>query len=187
VDTPSIQSPSFLCSTPVPVLGCLLICTQCETIARTLTDEQYTERISGKASIGQHLRHCVEHFNQFFAGLDSGRIDYDARQRNCTIEQSRTFFIAAMHDLVQQLRTLDDSTMHRRLLVRMLFAPNTDPVDVASTLARELGFLSSHATHHLAIIKMLAHSLGTSLPDEVGVGNATMSYRKSCAEAPPRA
>lgn len=169
------------------MLGCLLICSQCETIARALSDEQYTARISGQASIGQHLRHCVEHFSQFFAGLSSGRVDYDARQRNSTIEQSRAIFIATIHEFVQQLRSFDESTMHRRLLVRMLFTPNTEPVDVASTLGRELGFLASHATHHLAIIKMIAHSLGTSLPDEVGVGNATISHRKSCANARQRA
>ncbi len=77
--------------------------------------------------------------------------------------------------------------MARPLNVRMIFVPNAEPVDVASTLGRELGFLSSHAIHHIAIVKMLAQSLGASLPEEYGVGHATMSHRLTFADVFPRA
>ena len=73
--------------------------------------------------------------------------------------------------------------MKRAITVRMLFTPDMEPVEVASTLGRELGFLSTHTIHHLAIIKMIAHSLGASLPDEVGVGHSTIAYRKSCSDS----
>jgi hypothetical protein len=190
VNTPIAESASSLLDAPsvaIPVAGCLLVCEQCETIARTLTNEQYTMHVAGKASIGEHLRHCVEHFGMLFEGLKIGIIDYDARRRNAELETSSTNFIAAIHNIAMQLKSLDEVAMTRPLTVRMLFAPNADAVEVASTLGRELGFVSSHAIHHIAIVKMLAHSLGASLPEEYGVGHATMSHRSICTRAPSRA
>jgi hypothetical protein len=171
----------------MPVAGCLLICGQCETIAQSLTSEQYVARIGGKASIGEHLRHCVEHFSLLLEGLHTGIIDYDARRRNIELETSSIFFIATIRAIATQLKSLDVASMAKPLNVRMLFVPKAEPVDVASTLARELGFLSSHATHHIAIVKMLASSLGASLPEEYGVGHATMLHRATFAGIPSRA
>lgn len=176
VFTPSSEPVRVTPPLAKPVLGCLLICGQCETIALSLTDEQFTTRVNKDASIGAHMRHCVEHFNQLFGGLHAGVIDYDARIRNCDLEKCRTFFLTTLRHVVQQLTALDESTMNNPVLVRMMFTPNSEPAEIASTLARELAFVSAHATHHIAIIKMLAHSLGTSLPDEYGVGVATMAY-----------
>ena len=165
----------------MPVAGCLLICGQCEFIASTLTNEQYATRIAGKASIGEHLRHCVEHFSLLLDGLHTGIIDYDARRRNVDLETCTTLFIVTIRNVALQLKCLDEFAMTKPIHVRMLFAPNSEPVDVASTLGRELGFLSSHAIHHLAIVKMLASSVGASLPEEYGVGHATMSHRSTLA------
>ncbi|HRI64442.1 MAG TPA: DinB family protein [Polyangium sp.] len=148
-----------------------------------LTDEQYTTRLGGKASIGEHLRHCVEHFSQLLEGIDSGIIDYDARRRNVILEQSRAVFLSTTRDIAHRLTSFDERDMKRTVTVRMLFTPDTESVDVASTLGRELGFLSTHTIHHLAIIKIIAHSLGASLPDEVGVGHSTMAYRKDCSDS----
>jgi hypothetical protein len=190
VYTPNAESGSVVHqaqSITPPVAGCLLVCDQCELIARTLTDEQYVARVAGKASIGEHLRHCIEHLDQLLEGLNTGIVDYDARRRNAKLETSSTIFIATLRNIAIQLQSFDELAMTRPLNVRMLFAPNADPVEVASSLGRELGFLSSHATHHIAIVKMLAHSLGASLPEEYGVGHATMSHRSICANARSRA
>lgn len=171
----------------MPVAGCLLICGQCEIIARSLTNEQYATRNAGKASIGQHLRHCVEHFSLLLEGLNSGIIDYDARKRNVDLETCSTLFVATIRNIATQFKSLDESAMARPLIVRMLFVPNTAPVEVVSTLSRELGFVSSHAIHHIAIIKLLALSLGASLPEEYGVGHSTMSHRSSIIGVSPQA
>lgn len=190
VNTPIVASASAIHEAqPVsmPVAGCLLICRQCEFIACTLTNEQYTTRIAGKASIGEHLRHCVEHFSLLLDGLPKGIIDYDARQRNVDLETCSALYIVTIRNIAMQLKCLDELAMTRPIHVRMIFAPNSGPVDVASTLGRELGFLSSHAIHHLAIVKMLAQSLGASLPEEYGVGHATMSHRSTFADVFPRA
>lgn len=178
MNTPIVHETLPVC---LPVAGCLLICKQCEYIACTLTNEQYSTRIAGKASIGEHLRHCVEHFSLLLDGLPAGIIDYDARRRNVDLETCTALCIVTIRNIAMQLKGLDELAMTTPLHVRMLFAPNSAPVDVASTLGRELGFLSSHAIHHLAIVKMLAGSLGASLPEEYGVGHSTMSHRSTLA------
>jgi uncharacterized damage-inducible protein DinB len=183
VITPRIDSASSAFSKNPPIAGCLLVCMQCESVARTLSDEQYTARLGGKASIGEHLRHCLEHFSQWLEGVDSGIIDYDSRQRNVLLEQSRSVFLCTSRDIANRLATFDERDMKRAIVVRMFFTPDMEPVEVGSTLGRELGFLSTHSVHHLAIIKMIAHSLGASLPDEVGVGHSTIAYRKSCSDS----
>lgn len=165
-------------SVPNPVLGCLVACEQCVFIAQMLTIEQYTFcRGEHRASIGEHLRHCLEHFQVLLYGLAAGRVDYDARARNEEIERVPERFIGAMASVVSVLRTLDSESMHSTVYVRMQVAPESEPSEARSTLARELGFLSSHVIHHLAIIKMVAESLGISLPKDVGVAYSTSAYR----------
>jgi hypothetical protein len=151
-------------------------------IARLMTNEQYVTRIPGKASIGEHLRHCVEHFSLFFEGLNTGVIDYDARKRDIELESSTSTFIATIRNIATQLKSLDETAMTKLVTVRTLFVPYASPIEVASTLSRELAFLSSHSIHHIAIVKMIAHAQGISLPDEYGLSHATISHRKNYAK-----
>ena len=38
------------------------------------------------SSIGAQFRHILDHYQAFLAGLESGRIDYDARERDRLVE-----------------------------------------------------------------------------------------------------
>lgn len=144
-----------------------------------LTVEQYTLRREENASIGEHLRHSVEHFTVLLDGLPLGIIDYDARKRNIDLERCPLALISAVRAISERFLFLDNQDMMTPLHVRMLFAPNSEKLDVPSTVGRELGFVASHAIHHIAIVKLLMQSLGASLPGEYGVGHATMSHRKN--------
>jgi len=176
-DLPSFESPA------APIAGCLLVCTQCEAIAGMLTAEQYTLRLGENASIGEHLRHAAEHFSVLLDGLPAGRIDYDARKRNIDLERCPLALISAIRAISERLLFLNSHAMTSPVQVRMLFAPNSEKLEVPSTLGRELGFVASHATHHIAIVKLLVQSLGASLPGEYGVGHATMSHRNNQARS----
>jgi hypothetical protein len=170
-------------STVLPIAGCLLVCAQFENIAAMLTLEQYTSRHGENASVGEHLRHSVEHFTILLNALPHGPVDYDARKRNADLERCPLALISTVRSIVAQLSSLDTTFFTRPLFVHMLFAPNTEKIDVPSTLSRELGFVASHATHHLAIVKLLLQSFGTSLPSEYGVGNATLTHRSQQARS----
>lgn len=143
--------------------------------------EHYTTRHDENASIGEHLRHSVEHFTVLLEGVSQGIIDYDNRKRIVDLERCPLALISAVRAISTQLLTFHEEAMMMPLAVRMLFAPDTVKLDVPSTLGRELGFVASHAVHHIAIVKLLMQSLGASLPKEYGVGHATMSHRKTQA------
>ena len=38
------------------------------------------------STVGGHLRHCLDHYESFTAGVSAGRIDYDARCRDKMVE-----------------------------------------------------------------------------------------------------
>ena len=42
-----------------------------------------------ESSIGDHLRHCLEHYTSFLGGLEAGAIDYDARPREPSLRITR--------------------------------------------------------------------------------------------------
>jgi hypothetical protein len=52
-----------------------------------LTAEIYRTPIrTGWAPVGSQFRHVLDHYRAFTDGRESGRVDYDARQRNPRIE-----------------------------------------------------------------------------------------------------
>lgn len=144
-----------------------------------LSVEQYTLRHGENASIGEHMRHAVEHFTVFLDGLPDGLIDYDARKRDIDLERCPIALICAIRSISERLTFLNVHEMMSPVVVRILFAPNCEKLEVPSTIGRELGFVASHAIHHVAIVKLLVQSLGASLPREYGVGHATMSHRNN--------
>lgn len=166
------------------IVGCILACQQCVFIASTLTAEQYVKRRASHRSIGEHMRHCLEHFQLFLHGLGVGCIDYDARRRDVDVETSPTRFLDAMAEVISRLKSLDGVPLDTELTVRMQVAPDCKKSDVKSTLGRELAFLSSHAIHHIAVVTLLAEAIGISLPEGYGVAYSTSAHRASLGNAP---
>jgi uncharacterized damage-inducible protein DinB len=121
----------------------------------------------------------LEHFQLLMAAVPVGCADYDARTRNETIERSPVMFLEALDAVVSQLSALDQTSMTLPLNVRMLVAPGTERIEIASTLGRELAFVSSHAIHHIAIITALAESMGIVLPEGYGVAYSTSAHRST--------
>src|SRR3954447_21932237 len=54
---------------------------------------------------GAHLRHIVEFYQSFLAGLESSYIDYDARRRDRTVERSRAAASAAIRSIIRTLES----------------------------------------------------------------------------------
>jgi uncharacterized damage-inducible protein DinB len=165
------------------VTGCIGACHQCITIAQMLTAEQYTSGREEHRSIGEHLRHCLEHFQCFFVGIDTACIDYDTRNRNPEIERFAARFVEAMDDVVCRLKTLDHASLTMPLHIRTLCGSNGERAEVSTTLGRELAFLCTHVIHHVAIMKELAHSMGITLPEGFGVAYSTSIHRASASVA----
>lgn len=170
---------------PGLVRGCIGACQQCTTIARILTAEQYTFGREEHRSIGEHLRHCLEHFQCFFVGIDAACIDYDMRSRNPDIERFPARFVEAMDEVVSRLNLLDQASLTMPLYVRTLCGSSGERAEVSTTLGRELAFLCTHVIHHVAIMKQLAISMGVMFPNGFGVAYSTSMHRASSSATPP--
>ena len=128
-------------------------------------------------SIGGHTRHCVEFYQVFLAGLDSGRIDYDARARDVRIENDLPHAVAALRHTAGHLREVSSSqdTMH---LLRVIENHTGSDSDWSATsVGRELRFLLSHTVHHCALIAILLRLRGCEVPEGFGIAPSTLRHR----------
>lgn len=131
------------------------------------------------ASVGAHYRHCLDHFRQLFAGLETGTIDYDARTRESLLETDLAAALAVTESLrisAQELRKRSEE----------------DPIEVccgvtygdkeagsaSSTVGREMMFCISHTIHHYALIALLLRSVQREVPEGFGVAPSTLRHRQ---------
>jgi hypothetical protein len=150
-------------------------------LIRRLDDELYTPE-PGKArtgSVGMQFRHGLDFYFCLLAGLESGEVDYENRQRDDRIAEDRLYAAGRMEDLVATLATLGDDDADRRIRTRGE-APagaghDTAPWAASSGL-RELQFLFSHTVHHYAIIRLLLAARGFEAGQEFGVAPSTLRY-----------
>jgi len=144
------------------------------------------------ASIGEHVRHALDHYSCLFNGLAQNLIEYDNRERRAEVEESRSIAKSRLRDTIEQLRALLDSTDHARTLQVKLLTGDGKTVQQSqatpgygSSLARELAFLHSHTVHHNASVAVLLrlYGVGDLVPRSLGIAPATTQYQeqKKCA------
>ena len=107
-------------------------------------------------TVGAHVRHCLEFYQCLFDGLESGEVDYDARERNPEIESHRE---AALRE-VRRLRTVEWPRLQVLSRDTPLRVCESLEARQATSLGRELGFAASHTVHHLALIAVLLRDHG---------------------------
>jgi len=146
-----------------------------------LDAETYAAKEGGRASIGAHLRHCIDFFNCFLDGLETGRIDYDARCRDAAVETDRRAAARVLADVADRLAALGPADLGRVLEVKADIPEGVPFAWSRSSLARELQFLTSHTVHHFALIALLMRQRGLDPGDEFGVAPSTLAYRSTVA------
>jgi uncharacterized damage-inducible protein DinB len=145
-------------------------------IIADLTDAHYTRPAPAcsNATIGQHARHLVDHFAALGHAVDSDTIaDYDRRQRGTDVETSRTAMLDKIAAVRAQFAGLDDVQLNAPVAIRILSAPDAAEVELESTLARELAFVTHHAIHHHALIKIAAADNGAAMHPSFGMAPST--------------
>ncbi|MCZ6757217.1 MAG: hypothetical protein O7C39_02945 [Bacteroidetes bacterium] len=132
-----------------------------------------------ESSIGEHIRHIVEHYTCFLAGIPVGSVDYDARHRNFRISSDREYAEAQYENVCTQLDALDHENV--RLTVRMSGTTDADGGSPwsESNVKRELQYLQAHTIHHYAIISMIMRVQGIETDREFGVAPSTLRYRQT--------
>ncbi|MEM6707419.1 MAG: hypothetical protein AAF648_01410 [Pseudomonadota bacterium] len=126
------------------------------------------------STLGRQIRHCLDHYEQLVAGLETGTVDYDARARSVAVECDPACALLRIEAL-------------RVELVRAAAARRGRPLEVCccdgelscTSLTRELDFVAAHTTHHLALMGLIARDHGVRLEDDFGVARATLRHRAS--------
>ncbi len=158
-------------------------CAHLETVLRLADEARYraTGAAPGRASsIGAHVRHCLDHLDALAAGADGGVLCYDRRRREELLERSPRAALARLLELREAvLRSLRADAPRRPLRVEALVDEASGRfASVATSLERELLFVTAHTVHHLALIKVLAGDAGLTLPPEFGKALSTRVHEQ---------
>lgn len=151
-----------------------------------LDDEVYakTSVLSPRGSVGGHLRHCIDFYKSFLNGLESGRIDYNCRQRDSFIETDRRHAIDEIRRLIAELREILPIFRIAPILISIEDNPYHESW-CGSSVVRELEFLRSHTIHHFSLMAILLRFEGIEPGEEFGVAPSTLRYwqeEATCAQ-----
>ncbi|HSB55713.1 MAG TPA: DinB family protein [Gemmatimonadales bacterium] len=154
-----------------------------------LSDADYVASggLAGRSPIGAHLRHALDHYRSFFAGLKDGRVDYEARHRDSALEHDRLLAAEEVARLRRALEQLTGGEGNREILVNLcsMADPGAGADWSRSTLKRELQFLVSHTVHHFALIRVRLLDLGLEPEEEFGMAPSTILARRRGAAGAP--
>ena len=145
-----------------------------------ITDELYTSENGeyNKSGIGRHFRHIIEHYFSMINGY-TGKVDYDARERDLRLEKDRKWMIQSMRGVIDSLEKLIDepALLNNEVEVRSNegIGEEDSPMSI-STVRRELQFLVSHTVHHYALIGLILKTMGYSPDPSFGVAPSTLRH-----------
>lgn len=153
---------------------------QCSDFLASLADETYRapSAILMGSTIGQHVRHSLDHFAAAVRAMQGEAIDYDHRERDTPVETSRAAALAAIDALRAPLRTIDAPAAAAAVRVRVMLSGDGAETDLGSTLAREIAFAAHHATHHHAMMAAIAKEHGVTPPAGFGKAPSTLNFER---------
>ncbi|MDI5921445.1 DinB family protein [Halomonas sp. LR5S13] len=162
----------------------LLTLAQLRGMVAALTPERYREAFGehGRHTLGKHVRHIIDHYDALLDGLDRGAevIDYEQRQRDEALEQWPQQAASHLAAVEARLSLLGSGPSPDALT--LAYPMDDERLSLASSLNRELAFLTSHSIHHMAIIALLAEQSGIHLPESFGVHPSTLRHWRRASE-----
>jgi len=162
------------------------VLTQGETLLRSFNDKDYTRKLPGAfhSAVGQHYRHCLDHFECLLRGFDTNGIDYDDRDRDPRIEKNLGFAITETRRLLKACESIPVAFLDCPINVRSKVNHELDVAPlITSTVGREVMYAVAHAIHHYALIAVMCGMLGVRVPDGFGIAPSTLKYRSDQQKA----
>jgi hypothetical protein len=157
---------------------------QGEKLIQSLSAEQYLykETLLLSSSIGEHFRHIMDIYFALIDGVEQGAVNFNLRKRGALSERSRDIALGELAQIKTWLRNLN-SKCNLSIQVKAEVALNkTQAVELTSSLARELIFSSNHATHHYAVMGIIAKLQDVNVAEGLGLAAATATYeRDNCS------
>lgn len=164
---------------PAEVEGCLDIAHEAMNLLNRLSAPQYNQIAEPflQSSIGQHMRHILDVFHATMSWPHCEIIDYDIRRRTHMVEKDKSMAIDEWQGITQWLKGIECDQLNKRLEVKNeVNATRQISVLSHSTFARELSFISTHAVHHFALIRVSLFYQGISSGDTFGMAPTTATY-----------
>jgi uncharacterized damage-inducible protein DinB len=124
-------------------------------------------------SIGEHVRHCLDHISVLVGAAPSMPLSYDRRERGTAVERDPAAALRLIMRLKSAIDRWHERSLDEPLCVSSMLTAAGDSVTGWSTLGRELAFVNSHTIHHQAMIAVLLSLLGLEVPDRLGLAPAT--------------
>ena len=161
------------------------ILNQLQQVVKSLNNDEYSKQVSilSGNTIGKHVRHIIEFYGCLQNGISINAIDYDARERNLSLETDVNYTTSFIDDVKHWLSFIKEDKM---LQLNVCFSANSEEkINIETTFYRELAYNIEHAIHHMAIIKI---AIGNdfkhiTLPENFGVAYSTIKYQQTlCAQ-----
>ena len=163
-----------------PAASDIVLLRQAVDLLEDVGDSLYTctPSICPGASVGKHLRHCLDFYACFLDGLPAGEIDYARRNRDRGVETRRESAIARLHETIRGLSRIRASDLRRPLRIHGEETGRDEEGRAwsHSTVLRELQFLRSHSIHHYALIAIIMRALGLDPDRTFGVAPSTLRH-----------
>ncbi len=156
---------------------------QARALLARLSDADYVAPGPGglRGGVGPHLRHVLDHYELFLAGVEAQAVDYDVRARQTAVERDRKAALAKLEELTAALRDLGPIDAGRALMVKVDSGEGGEPFRGASSVGRELQFLVSHTVHHFAVIAVMLRVRGVDPGRDFGVAPSTLKHEVETA------
>jgi hypothetical protein len=154
---------------------------QINNLLQQLSEDAFKEKlpILHSSSIGQHLRHVIEFFEELEKGYHTGVVNYDNRQRSLLLETDKTYAAVCMARLASGLNKNEKVLQ----LAVNYEAESAETTTVATSYYREWVYNIEHTVHHMALIKLGIQQLDqVTLPDSFGTAVSTQRAKQVCVQ-----
>lgn len=143
-----------------------------------LNDEEYVFCHSelSNATIGQHTRHIIEMFQALLNSYESGKVNYDKRERNILIQTNKLVAINTLNSILLNIELENKELILEQGVEKVTFKVQTN-------YFRELLYNLEHSIHHQALIKVaVLKNKNIKICNEFGVAKSTLEYQTKCAQ-----
>jgi hypothetical protein len=124
-------------------------------------------------SIGEHVRHCLDHVRALLTGTSVGAVSYDARLRGTRIETDPRAAGIEIAMLSVALGGLDALPPDTPVRLQAVAQHGARPSDLGTTVGREIAFVIQHTIHHCAVIALLLERCDIPVPPRFGYAPST--------------